>query len=280
MTTKQLALADIAEPENATPLATEASNTTLADNGKLWEKILKEYNTSRQSLDNLGRLLGEAVDRKIWLGMINPKTGRLCNFSYTNGSGELDHSLSFKMWLSTSPERGGLGISDLSIVESAIKKDQELKAKIIPLIVDKKSILLANKIRSENGEPPLLSLNPTKEGFLRRLGTFPPVFTTLLELKKVHRDFLMCAMGAYDRLPENRKPEAVAQLEYLLENSDGVDRTEISLKISRIVESDYFKAVKLSRNDLHQSAQKIVEFYDDDPTTLRELAKEILGLID
>jgi hypothetical protein len=90
----------------------------------------------------------------------------------------------------------------------------------------------------------------------------------------------MVGMGAYDRLPEDRKPIALTQLEHLLNNSDDLNQVEISIKFAGIVESDYFRSVKLCLNDLHQSAQKIAAFYSDDSTALRELAKEILGLID
>lgn len=272
---KQLTLADTQQPP-ARP--TPQQSEMFAQNGKLWQKIVSQLSTTRKNLEGLGELLGDAVSRKIWLGFIHPKTGKLCNFAYTNSDGEVDDSLSFKMWLSTAPERGGLGIDDLSIVESSIRHDPALKAQIIPMIVDGHNIALANRIRKENGEPPLLALNSSKAATIRKLTNAPEIFSKFYESRKIQRDFLLHSLNHYNNLPDEQQATALETLETIFERcTDDDDPTATALTISRLLGSNYFKSVTLY-SDPAKSAQNIAKFFNDDPEQLKKLSQELLAL--
>lgn len=272
---QQLAL--IGEPQN---LDDNDSPTTAdySNNGLIFKNLSEKFNTLNKASEDFSEVLKEAIKNKIWLGFINPSNGKLCSFVYRDSDGNINHSLSFKMWLSTGTKAGGLGVTDLNIIESLCRGNKQAYSLVVPMILDAKSIREANRIREDNGEIPLLKISKNREIALKKIHQLPPEFMDLNIEFGVPYGFVGKMADVYNESSHQEQIRFVGDMKKLLETNYSKD--EVMEQLARMFDLPLEKNIKLDLADPLRSAQKLIGLAHHDKDVIKDLADKLLTLIE
>lgn len=229
--------------------------TDLSGNGKIFKELSAGLSRVLNASDDFANVFGEALAKKIWLGFIHPLTGEICSFIYRDDSGAIDEALSFKMWVATGQEKGGLGIDNFGLIENLLK-GSKCFPQVIPLLIDAKGLQQANNIRESQGQPPLLSMSKSKEFYLKRITESPnPTFCQMYQ-RGVPFSIVGKAANSYLRL--NSKEKLNIDL-HLAEIAKEQVNTAVSNKLAELFELDITKTVAFHSRDPYLSAKKLVD---------------------
>lgn len=260
--------------ENLTP---DTDDTDLTGNGKIFKQLSDKLDELNSVSEDFAGILREAIAKKIWLGFINPSNGRLCSFIAHKEDGSINHGVSFKLWLSAGSQQGGLGIRDLNMIEGVIRSDPKTYQLALPLILDRKEIAEANRIREEQGESPLLRINKTKSRILNILHSAPPEFLGLTE-KGLPLEFTSRLASSYQNdYNESEQIEVMGELRKL-SSDDDLDKDALAKEVGELLGEDYLKSIRLNLCDPHDSAVRLYNSLGKD--MLKELAQELLDLME
>jgi hypothetical protein len=274
---QQLAL--IGEPETIDDSDSEIDPSSFSENGLIFKSLSEKFKTLNKASEDFSEVLKEAIVNKIWLGFINPSNGKLCSFVYRDADGNINHSLSFKMWLSTGAKAGGLGVTDLNILESLCRGNKQAYSLVVPLILDSKSIREANRIREDNGEIPLLKISRNREIALKKIHQAPAEFMDLNIEYGIPYLFVAKMADVYFESSHQDKIHLLSGVKNLLEKSS-TSRDEIHSELADMFGLPFLKNVKLDLADPVSSAQKLIGLAHNDKGVIRDLASELLSLIE
>lgn len=231
-----------------------AHSPDLTGNGKIFKSLSDNLTRVTKASEDFIKLFGEAVSKKIWMGFVHPKTGELCSFIHRDADGNVDDSLSFKMWVASGQERGGLGIDNFGLIENLLKGNQQIFNQVIPLLIDPASIRQANQIRESQGQPPLVKLNREKEFYLKRITTAPnPRFSEWYQRGLPVKLIGQCA-NLYIKSNSKEQLEIDLHLDQIAREKAN---DAIASKLAELFEVSLSKSITINLQDAYLSAKKI-----------------------
>lgn len=234
----------------------DATTSDLSGNGKIFKSLTDGLTKVSRASEDFIKIFGEAVSRKIWLGFIHPVSGEICSFIHRDSEGNVDDSLSFKMWVASGRDRGGLEIDNFGLIENLLRGNKEVFNQVIPLLIDPASIKQANSIRESQGQAPLIKLSREKEFYLKRITSAPnPRFSEWYQKGLPHKLIGQCA-NLYIKSNTDERMEIDLHLEQIAkEKADEV----ITSKLAELFELSITKQVSINFSDPYISAKKIIE---------------------
>jgi hypothetical protein len=251
-------------------------SSDLGANGKIFKQLTDKLDELNEVSEDFASILKKAIVHKIWLGFLNPHTGKICSFVHHKDDGSIDHGVSFKLWLSAGQKQGGLGIRDLNMIENVMRSDPRTYQLALPLLLDSKEIEQANQIRQEQGESPLLRINKTKSAILNTVHNAPPEFLQLVQ-KGLPIEFAGRLASSYNKnFNTSEQIEVLGELRKITNND--CDKQEIIEQVAELLETDYIKSVRLNFSDPHDTALRLFNTWDKE--VVRQIAQELNDLIE
>lgn len=260
------AVVDEAEP---------ATDPSYKDKGIIFAALLDSLEDLLSSRENFCSFLRQAILNKLWLGFVHPRSGKLISFMHRGNDGEVDDSVSFKLWVSASPKKGGLGINSMDELEQLTRLDRATAEMVIPLILDQGSIRRANDLRAIENEPPLLKLNDSKAYLLKKTSEAPAEFAFLRYAMKMSLDFVGRCSVSFLKLNPPEQAESLATLGNLIE-SHRDNRRLLEEKVSELFGVPVMRMVSLNLSDPYLAAKSISRNLDK--TAIREIAESLLAI--
>lgn len=241
--------------ENISEVTLNESNDML-ENGNLFKRLSGSWQEMINQSEELSSLFGEAIAKKIWLGFVHPDTGRIASFIYRDNNGDVSDALSFKMWVSASPAKGGLGIDNLGLIENLLRGNQRVFDQVLPLLLDEKSIKKANEIREAQGEKPLQMMGYSKRHYLDKITKAPhPAFSELYQ-KNLPFQIVGRSADAYLKLSEAERQDINGDLEKIAKSNN---KNEIINELAFLFEIPLAKTIRINISDPYCAAKQIFD---------------------
>lgn len=258
----------------------ETKGANYAENGIIYQSCCTSFGKAKDSLQNLGDSIIKAIEHRIWLGFLHPQTGKFCSFTHTDpDTGEIDDRISFKLFLASDPKIGGLGLTDLNLLESGIKDNPKCLNAVMPLLTDGDSIREANRILEGQGKQPIMQFGKKKEYALKRIYNAPEPLKTLIIDNDIPQVTSLRMVTQLEKLyADHPNFDAITQQLDRLTDSD-LDRDEIILKIHEILGLSTQKNLRIFLDSPEDIAKKLQKEIPADTLktvldTLQELLKD------
>lgn len=248
-----------------------------SENGVIFANLIDSLESVRESRENFSKFLYEAISHKIWLGFVNPINGRLCSFIHKSDEGEIDHSVSFKLWVSSGTKKGGLGFTSLDDLEVLLKHDRKALELALPYMVDFCSIRRANELREANGESPLMKLEYKKQYYLSQLLKAPPEFATLHYDHKMPFSLSSRCASTYLKMGADEQPQFLSEVNRLRQSVS--DKNELQDKLSELFEIPNLKIIHVDISDSYKTAKALVGVLNKDKDKVSDLIEQLKVLI-
>lgn len=232
------------------------SENDMIGNGRIFQRLSGSWQKMINQSEELSSLFGEAIAKKIWLGFVHPGTGQICSFIYRDAEGDVNDALSFKMWVSASPAKGGLGIDNLGLIENLLRGNQRVFDQVLPLLLEKESIKKANEIRISQGEKPLQIMGETRQHYLGKITKAPhPAFSALYQ-KNLPFQIVGRSADAYLKLSEAERQDINGDLEKIAKSNN---KNEIINELAFLFEIPLAKTIRISVSDPYCAAKQIFD---------------------
>ena len=252
-----------------------------SENGLIYQSCLKKFEKAKDSLQNLGDEMIKAIEKRIWLGFLHPQSGQFCSFIHKDEDGNIDESISFKLWLASDPKVGGLGISELSTLDSMLRGNQKAMNLLLPMLTDGDSIRQANQILASQGKPPIIKFCRQKEYQLKKIASAPEHLRIFIQLHDLPRASCSRIINKYESLfeeLENFHIEIEEPLNAIISKyrkpADKIQKRQILAEIEQLLGIDH-QILKLDISDPSQLAQKLSEHIPD-----KEKIKELISQLE
>lgn len=234
----------------------EIASFDMIGNGHLFKRLSGSWGKMIDQSEELSSLFGEAIAKKIWMGFVNPGTGQIVSFIYRDAEGDVSDALSFKMWVSASPSRGGLGIDNLGLIENLLRGNQRVFDQVLPLLLEKESIKKANEIRVNQGEKPLQIMGEARQHYLGKITKAPhPAFSALYQ-KNLPFQIVGRSADTYLKMSESERKEINKRLETIAQSNH---KGEIINELSDLFEVPLAKTIRINISDPYCAAKQIFD---------------------
>lgn len=247
-------------------------------NGTTYKELIKAFHLAQRSTEDFTELLLSAIEDRIWLGFINPSTGKFCSFIAHYADGTIDEATSFKLWLATGEKQGGLGITDIGDLASLCTADQECLEQLYPLLADNGSVRKANLLRGDT-DTPIKKIAKSKQLFFNKIEQAPAVLKYFYFDLHLSKTFIMRAMINLEMVDAREYDAVLINLEHLKEDSGEMHREDLIDQISEIIGFTNPQKISLDFADPGMTAKKLYHSARN-KESLRELINELQALLD
>jgi hypothetical protein len=251
----------------------ETSKINYAQNGIIFANLVDSLNDYRSSKEAFCDFLRQAIINKIWLGLVHPSTGKFISFIHKTEAGEINDSVSFKLWIASSPKKGGLGFSSLEELEQMIKGDLPTSELAVPLMLDNHSVNQVNRLREAEGEPPLIRMSSSKQCYLKKCAEGPREFSRLRYERGLPLEFTSRCIDSYSKLIEESQEVAISELSGLIERCK--DKAELEEKTAELFGITYRKMLTVDVGNPSQIARSIYKTVKEDVAMIKEIVAQL-----
>lgn len=248
-----------------------------SENGIIFANLIDALNEYRTSKESFCEFLKQAIQHKIWLGFLNPVNGKFVSFIHKLESGEIQESVSFKLWIASSPKKGGLGFSSLEDLEQLIKGDRLTSELALPLMLDNHSIAQVNQVREAQGEPPLIKISSSKQHYLRKCSEAPKEFSMLRYDKGLPLELVARCVGNYEKLSEESQEVVINELRGLIDRCS--DKSDLEEKASELFNVPCRRMMCITVGDAGQIARALYKTVKEDGALIKEVIEKLFDII-